>query len=166
MKSGKLIWIKMVQRLRSSIIKMKYSNPLPVPENLTPRLFSVFYYWRDLERAENAMPFSDDIDSSALANLTDNTFILKVLVLPERFRFELLGKALQASDGARTGDFLDEIDPGGQFSYLRAQSSVTVEAAAPTFWHFAGDSQRTFSRLLLPTWGSGHIDILLGAVDP
>jgi len=126
----------------------------------------VVSYWRDLERAENAMPFSDDIDSSVLLNLSDKIFLLKVLVLPERFRFELLGKALQTNDKAQTGSFLDEIDPGGQFSYLRAQSSATVEAAGPTFWHLADDSDRGFSRLLLPTWGNGHIDMLLGVVDP
>jgi hypothetical protein len=145
---------------------MKYSNPLPAPENLRPRLFSVFSYWRDLDRAENAMPFSDDIDYSALSRLSDNIFILKVLVLPERFRFELLGKALQTNDKVRTGSFIDEIDPGGQFSYLRAQSSATVEAAAPTYLHLTGDADRDFSRLLLPTWGNGHIDMLVGAVDP
>jgi hypothetical protein len=145
---------------------MKYSNPFPAPENLSPRLFSVFSYWRDLERADNAMPFSDDIDSSALSNLSDSIFILKVLVLPERFRFELLGKALQANDKVRPGTFLDEIDPGGQFSYLRAQSSATVEAVAPTYLHVTGDSDDEFSRLLLPTWGNGHIDMLVGAVDP
>lgn len=112
------------------------------------------------------MPFSDDFDSSALTNLSDNIFILKALVLPERFRFELLGKALQTNDKARTGNFIDEIDPGGQFSYLRAQSSTTVEAAAPTYLHLTGDSDRDFSRLLLPTWGNGHIDMLVGVVDP
>jgi hypothetical protein len=126
----------------------------------------VISYWRDLERAENAMPFSDDIDPSVLSNLSDNIFILKVLVLPERFRFELLGKALQTSDKAQAGSFLDDIDTGGQFSYLRAQSSATVEAAAPTFLHLADISGHGFSRLLLPTWGNGHIDMLLGAVDP
>ncbi|QHO75577.1 hypothetical protein ACH79_26015 [Bradyrhizobium sp. CCBAU 051011] len=68
------------------------------------------------------MPFSDDIDCSVLLNLSDKIFLLKVLVLPERFRFELLGKALQTNDNAQTGRFLDEIDPGGQFSYLRAQN--------------------------------------------
>jgi hypothetical protein len=145
---------------------MKYSNPLPVPENLSPRLLSVFSYWRGLERAQNAMPFSDDIDCSALSNLSDNFFILKVLGLPERFRFELLGKALQTNGKLPTGSFLDEIDPGGQFSYLRAQSSATVEAAAPTYLHLTGDSDGDFSRLLLPTWGNGHIDMLVGAVDP
>jgi hypothetical protein len=145
---------------------MRYANPFPIPETLDPRLFSVISYWRDLARAENAMPFSDDIDPSVLSNLSDKLFILKVLVLPERFRFELLGKALQTNDRARTGSFLDEIDPGGQFSYLRAQSSATVEAAAPTFLNLKGDSDREFSRLLLPTWGNGHVDILLGAVDP
>jgi uncharacterized protein YcsI (UPF0317 family) len=112
------------------------------------------------------MPFSDDIDYSALSRLSDNIFILKVLVLPERFRFELLGKPLQTNDKVRTGTFIDEIDPGGQFSYLRAQSSATVEADAPTYLHLTGDSDRDFSRLLLPAWGNGHIDMLVGAVDP
>jgi hypothetical protein len=145
---------------------MIYANPFPIPEGLTPRLLSFISYWRGLERAENAMPFSDDIDPSILSNLSDKIFILRVFVLPERFRFEFLGKALQADAKAQAGSFLDEGDLGGDFSYVRAQSSATVEAAAPTFWHLASDSDRGFSRLLLPTWGNGQISMLLGAVDP
>jgi hypothetical protein len=144
---------------------MTYLNPLPGPESLTPKLQSVVSYWRGLERAENATPFSDDIDLSVLSNLSDKILILSVFVWPERFRFEFLGDGLQANAKARTGSFLDEVCLGVDFSYLRAQSSAAVEAAAPTFWRLVSDSDRGFSRLLLPMWGNGQINMLLGAVD-
>jgi len=144
---------------------MTYRNPFPVPESLTPKLQSVVSYWRGLERAENAMPFSDDIDLSILPHLSNRIFILSVFALPERFRLEFMGKELQGSAEARMGGFLDELRLGGDFSYLRAQSSATAEATAPTFWRLAVDSDRGFSRLPLPMWGSGQISMLLGAVD-
>lgn len=110
------------------------------------------------------MPFSDDVDLSVLPNLSHKILILSVFALPERFRFEFLGKEWQARTEARTGSYLDEIRLDDEFSYLRAQSSATVEAAAPTFWRFAETSGGGLSRLLLPMWGSGQISLLLGAV--
>lgn len=144
---------------------MTYRNPFPLPDHLPPALQPVLSYWQELKRAESAMPFADDIDLSILSNLTAKALILRVFALPERFRFEFLGNDLRGSSEARTGGFLDEISLGGDFSYLRAQSSTTVEAAMPTFCQFTGDPERSFSRLLLPVWGNGEISMLVGAVS-
>ena len=56
------------------------------------------------------------------------------------------------------------------FLYLNSQGVATIESRAPTYYrHEAtkrGSSRATegYSRLILPTWGDGHIGMLLGAV--
>lgn len=109
------------------------------------------------------MPFSDDLGLPALSRLPGKCFLLSAFAVPERFRFEFVGEGLRRA--ARVGRFIDEISPDPHFSYLRAQSSATVEAAEPTLFQLSERSGRDFSRLLLPMWGNGQINMLLGAVD-
>lgn len=136
------------------------ATPFPLPGKLDGKLAQVLAYWETLKRADNAMPFWDDVKLSALPELTDILMLIDAFMLPERFRFRTIGKELEKRyGGAVAGKFLDEITPRAPFSYLRAQCSTTVEARAPTFFE-SGDA-----RLLLPMWGDGHIGMLLGAVD-
>ncbi len=109
------------------------------------------------------MPFADDLDLSALSSLPGKPFLVGVFASSERFRFEFLSEGLRAT--AATGSFIDETSPGKYFGYLRAQSSATVEAAEPTFLRLADVSGPAFSRVLLPMWGNGQINMLLGAID-
>ncbi len=135
--------------------------PFPLPENLKPNLARVRDYWEDLKRADNAMPFWDDIKLSSLPDLADWLLLIDVFALPERFRFNAIGAGLaqRYSEDVKS-KFLDELSLRAPFGYLRAQSSATVEARAPTY--YAADG---YVRLLLPMWGDGHIGMLLGAVD-
>ena len=66
--------------------------------------------------------------------------------------------------------FLDEIDLHTPFDGLTLQCKATVEGCAPTYYcqttarkadpeHAGG-----YARLLLPLWGNGRIEMLLGAV--
>ena len=142
---------------------MSCRNPFPLPDRLNPKLQPIVSLWESLKRAENGMPFGDDLGFSTLSNLSGNPFLLRVFASPDRFRFEFLDKGLQ--EVAATGRFIDEISPDTNFGYLRAQSSATLEAAEPTFLRLIDDSGRNFSRLLLPMWGNGQINMLLGAVD-
>ncbi|MGE5156897.1 MAG: hypothetical protein ACM3OF_02005 [Gemmatimonas sp.] len=119
--------------------------------------------WKSLRRAENGMPFSDDLGLPALSNLTGKCFLLSAFAVPERFRFEFVSDGLQK--WARVGQFIDEISPDTHFGYLRAQSSATAEAAEPTLFRLSERAGRDFSRLLLPMWGNGQINMLLGSVD-
>jgi hypothetical protein len=108
------------------------------------------------------MPFGDDLKFSDLSTLSAKPFVLTIFTLPERFRFEFLDEGLEAA--AVAGRFIDEISVNTDFSYLRAQSSATLEAAAPTFFRLTEDSGRNFGRVLLPMWGSGQVSMLLGAI--
>jgi hypothetical protein len=138
-------------------------NPFPLPDHPDANLQPVISLWQRLKRAENEMPFSDDLDLSALSNLAAGTFTLSVFAAPERFRFEYLDKALQGT--ASAGRFIDELPLDAALGYLRAQSSATVEAAEPTFFRIHEKSGRNVSRVLLPLWGNGQISLLLGAVS-
>ena len=138
-------------------------NPLSLPDRLDGKLQAALSFWQSLKRAENGMPFGDDLALSALSGLGGRCFVLRAFAWPERFRFEYVGEGLQGATAA--GKFIDEIAPDVNFSFLRAQSSATVEAAEPTLLRLTETSGRHFSRLLLPLWGNGQIGLLLGALD-
>jgi hypothetical protein len=142
---------------------MLCQNPFPVPGRLASKPQAVVSLWQGLKRAENGMPFSDDLGQSALSNLSGKSFLLGVFAAPERFRFEFLDAGLQGA--AATGKFIDEIPQEANFSYLGAQASATVEAREPTWLGLDVTSGRSLSRLLLPMWGNGQINMLLGAID-
>ena len=142
---------------------MHCRNPFPLPDHLGARLQPVVSFWESLKRGENGMPFGDDLGVPALSSLSGNPFLLSVFASPERFRFEFTCDRLQGA--AEAGSFIDEMAPNVNFSYLRAQSSATVEAAAPTLLRLTESSGYSFSRVLLPLWGNGQVNLLLGAID-
>ena len=142
---------------------MHCRNPFPLPDRLDARLQPVVALWEGLKRGENGIPFGDDLSVQSLAKLPGNPFLLSVSVSSERCRFEFLSDSLR--EVAVPGSFLDEISPNVNFAYVRAQSSATLEAAAPTFLHLTQLSGYGFSRVLLPLWGNGQINMLLGAID-
>jgi hypothetical protein len=89
---------------------------------------------------------------------------------PLRFRFDLVGAEVANWYGGAIGTgFLDEIDLHVPFDGLTLQCRATVESAAPTYYRQTasgqGDAGRPgYARLLLPLWGNGRIEMLLGAV--
>jgi hypothetical protein len=136
-------------------------SPFAFPKTLSPALARTCGYWENLKRADNNMPFWDDIKLSALPELAENFLLIDAFVLPERFRFNAVSKELtQRYSKAINSKFLDELDLREPFTYLRAQCSATVESRAPTCYSGSG-----YSRILLPMWGDGRIGMLLGAVE-
>jgi hypothetical protein len=141
---------------------MPAPGPFAPPATLDEGLARVRSYWEKLRRADNNMPFWDDVKLSALPDLADSLLLIDAFVLPERFRFRTVGKGLAQRYGeALSGKFLDEVSLREPFAYLHAQCSATVESRAPTFYQSAAG----FGRLLLPMWGDGHIGMLLGAIE-
>ena len=155
--------IRQRRLLKSQRKEMPYQNPFPVPKTVKPEMRRALDYWRNLKRGENDIPFADDV---SLANLRNSqTFLIKVFVSPLRFRLEAAGGALQVANSVPLGRFIDEIPANGVLSFLLTQCCARVEANEPTFCHFGeSDTEREFSRILLPAWGDGHIDLLLAAV--
>lgn len=142
---------------------MHCRNPFPLPGRLDAKLQPVVTLWENLKRGENGIPFSDDLGVLTLSKLPGNPFLLSVSPLPERYRFEFLCDSLRR--GIATGRFLDEVPQNVNFSFLRAQSSATVEAAEPTLFRLTQVSGYSFSRVLLPLWGNGQVTLLLGTID-
>ena len=143
--------------------------PFALPDKLPLDLDRVWVYWKSLKRGENKIPFWDDLKLSSLPDLADRLMLIDVFERPQRFRFNSVGEKIQQSYGGDlAGKFADEIDPKNPLEFFTAQASVTIEANAPTFFtHIAtSDSGRNVrdARLLLPMWGNGRIEIMLGAV--
>ncbi|MBU6461375.1 MAG: hypothetical protein KGL35_03380 [Bradyrhizobium sp.] len=104
-----------------------------------------------------------DIGVQDLSGLPGTLFLLGVSGSPERYRFEFLGDSLR--DAVAAGKFLDEVSPNVNFSYLRAQSSATVEAAAPTFFRLIQISGTPSPEFSCRCGGNGQVSMLLGAID-
>ncbi|MGZ5875199.1 MAG: hypothetical protein ACXWKP_24180 [Bradyrhizobium sp.] len=143
--------------------------PFALPDKLPLDLDRVWLYWKSLKRGENKIPFWDDLKLSSLPDLADRLMLIEVFERPQRFRFNSVGEKIQQSYGGDlAGKFADEIDPKNPLEFFTAQASVTIEANAPTFFtHTAtSDGGRNVcdARLLLPMWGNGRIEIMLGAV--
>ncbi len=116
------------------------------------------------------MPFADDVNLSQLPALAGNLLLAEVFAKPQRFRFNYLGEALVRRFGANvTGKFADEVELHSPFEFFIAQASATVEARAPS-WYASrragagGRREAGYARILLPTWGDGRIELLLGAI--
>jgi hypothetical protein len=117
------------------------------------------------------MPFSDDVDLSMLKRYSSNLLLVEVISTSNRFRFSHLGGKIIVKFGADvTGKFADEVERREPFNYFIAQASTGIEAAAPTLYSSKSPSaQKThrssgYLRIILPAWGNGHINLLLGAI--
>jgi len=113
------------------------------------------------------MPFSDDVSLGPIEKLSAHVMLVDVFSGPQRFRFSRLGDNIIGKFGNDvSGQFADEIRPIEPLNYFIAQASATVEAGAPTLYSAVRKTSRGrgYSRILLPAWGNGRIDLLLGAV--
>jgi hypothetical protein len=137
------------------------AQPFVLPQKLPSPLAGLKRYWNDLIRGENEMPFADDVNLSQLPALAGKLLLVDVFAKPQRFRFNHLGDELIHRLGANiTGKFADEVELRGPFEFFIAQASATVEARSPTWY----SSRRGYARILVPTWGDGRIELLLGAI--
>lgn len=142
------------------------TRPFALPQHLSPDLARVKAYWEGLLRGSAEIPFWDDLDLTALPDLSGRLFLVGVFSKPERFRLEVIGEDISAALTAPVaGLFIDETDNTPPFDFLGSQGSATVEAGAPTYAEGALADGRRYRRLLLPMWGDGRLSMLLGVVD-
>ena len=146
-----------------------------LPAELEPDLGRIQAYWKGLKRGANDVPFWDDVKLSLRSRLGRESMLIDVFENPLRFRSALVGADVANWYGGAIGtSFLDEIDLHAPFNELTLQCRATVESGAPTYYRQTasgnGESGHPggYARLLLPLWGNGRIEMLLGAVvlDP
>jgi len=144
-----------------------------LPDELEPDLSRTRAYWNGLKRGSNDVPFWDDVKFSLRSRLGRESMLIDVFENPLRFRFDLIGTDLTDWYGKAIGNtFLDEIELHAPFDDLIQQSKATVEGCAPTYYFQTAARKRVaehpdgYARLLLPLWGNGRIEMLLGAVVP
>lgn len=137
------------------------TGPFSLPRELDSSLAPVLSFWEGLKRGQADIPFSDDVQLSALKD-PDSSLLLDVQGKPLRFRVAIAGKAVIARRGGEglEGLYLDEMAARPPLHFLLSQASATVEARAPTYF-----SDASSARLVLPLWGDGRISMLLAAVS-
>jgi hypothetical protein len=141
-----------------------------LPGELEPDLSRIQAYWNGLRRGANDVPFWDDVKLSLRSRLGRELMLIDVFENPLRFRFDLIGADVTNRYGGTIGNsFLDEIDLHAPFDWLTLQCKATVEGHAPTYYcqtaFRKGDAgPGGYARLLLPLWGNGRVEMLLGAV--
>jgi hypothetical protein len=133
------------------------------PDQLEPDLERVRAYWNGLKRGENDIPFWDDVKLSTQAPLANHIMMIEAFENPLRFRFDLVGEDVTRCYGATiAGKFTDEVHLHPPIDRVTEQCQATVKRRAPTYFrHNAGGT--SYSRLILPLWGNGHIEMLIGA---
>lgn len=147
------------------------ASPFEVRDDLPPGLTQVRDYWQGLKRGNAIMPFWDDVNLSSLPDLAGRLMLIDVFESPFRFRFNTIGQEIRALYGSNvTGKFLDEIEVRAPFDYMIAQLHATIESRSPAVYESvssrsSAQHQGRYARLLLPMWGNGRIEMMLGAID-
>jgi hypothetical protein len=137
--------------------------PFSVPSTLEPALARVRDYWLGLRRGQADIPFMDDVKLSALSDAGVDLVLVDAFERPLRFRIALAGSGIARRYGSPVeGVFADELTPLAPLDYFLSQCSASAEGRSPTFYRNA--RHPGYGRLLLPLWGDGHINALLGAV--
>jgi hypothetical protein len=144
-----------------------------LPDEPGPDLTRIQAYWNGLKRGANNIPFWDDVKFSLRSRLGRESMLIDVFESPLRFRFDLMGADLADWYGETIGNrFLEEVQLRAPFDELALQCKATVEGCAPTYYRQAAAGNEVakrlggYARLLLPLWGNGRIEMLLGAVVP
>ena len=124
------------------------------------KLSALHRYWHGLKRGQAEIPFADDVKLMPLEN-PGAAMLIDVIEKPVRFRFAIVGEEIRKLYGEDLAGLLaDDLTVRTPLEFFLSQCSATLEGRAPTL--FRGED---YSRLLLPLWGDGHINMLLGGVS-
>jgi hypothetical protein len=144
---------------------MSESGDFQLPDRLEPDLERVQAWWNGLKRGDASIPFWDDVKLSPEAPLSRGVMMIEAFENPLRFRFDIVGEELARRYGAAiAGKFTDDVDLRQPVDRLTDQCRATIERRAPTWFQQAGNGSG-YSRLVLPLWGNGHIEMLLAAAS-
>ncbi len=143
----------------------------PVPARIEPSLARLLTYWQELRRGGNDVPFSDDVDLAALPDVAAEVMLIDAVGAPPRFRLAIVGRTIADRYGGETaGRFLDEMAARNPIDDIVAQCRATVATRAPSYFRrdpataAKAGTGTAYARLLLPLWGSGEVNMLLGGI--
>lgn len=137
--------------------------PFALPERIDAQLETLRRYWSALKRAQNTMPFADDLRVDQFPQFAPSLLVIEVRETPERFRFDLVGAEIERRFGeALAGRFLDEVAHRTPIDFLASQCSALMQTSTPT-WFASKTGDSSYERLLLPFWGNGYVSRIAGA---
>ncbi len=131
-----------------------------VPADAEPRLRAFYDHWRSLAPAPGFLPARRHFDPIAIPELLPNTWMLDIVGNPPRFRYRLIGSALDTGPLAgATGRFMDEVsadfpaNPTFPDYIAVTKGAISWRRGSPAFRFM--EMWRVIERLLLPLADDG-----------
>jgi hypothetical protein len=138
------------------------------PVTAHPKMIRLYEYWRKKAPGPGLLPSRRDIDPTDIPALLDNIWMLDVVGEPRRFRFRLIGDAMQRKGiPGRPGEFVDQFFSPGIADERMAALHAVASARQPSWARGRPQlAHRTqideLERILLPLASDGRaVDVLL-----
>lgn len=132
------------------------------------KIVRLYDYWRKVSPGPGLLPSRGNIDPVDIGTLLPNIWLVDVVGEPPRFRFRLIGGAVQRMGmPAKVGDFVDDFLPEEHKVQTMAEFRLAASDRRPVW--FRGQAKMPYEtkmfeleRLFLPLAADGvHVDILL-----
>jgi hypothetical protein len=141
---------------------------VPPPSSAHPKIIRLHDCWRRLAPAAGVLPGRRHLDPTEIPTLLENIWLLDVVGERRRFRFRLIGGAIQRKGiPGRLGQFIDQLFTPQDVDHALADLHAVVATAQPSW---ARGKPRLahkteifeLERILLPLAADGSaIDMLL-----
>ncbi len=126
-----------------------------VPAYADPRVRAFHEYWKRMAPGPGLLPARRHFDPTAMPELMPNIWLLDILGNPPRFRYRLIGTALDTGPLAgATGRYMDEVSPDFAVNptlpdYCAvAKGAISWRRGAPAFSFM--EMWRHIERVMLP----------------
>ncbi|MFM7343938.1 MAG: hypothetical protein ACKO1J_01040 [Tagaea sp.] len=132
-----------------------------IPDDADPRVKRFHAHWESLRPGPGSLPARRYFDPTRVPDLLANIWLLDIVGSPPRFRYRLIGTALDVDQVAgATGRFMDEVSSDFVESptypdYLAvAEGAISWRRGPPAFRFMS--VWRTIERVMLPLAADGR----------
>ena len=138
------------------------------PATAHRKIIRLYDYWRKSAPGPGLLPARGNVDPVDLGALLPNIWLVDVVGEPARFRFRLIGGAVQRMGmPAKVGDFVDDFLPEESKAQMMTEFQSAVSDRKPVW--FRGRAKMPYEtkmfeleRLFLPLASDGvHVDVML-----
>lgn len=132
-----------------------------VPDDADPRVKELHAHWDSLRPGPGLLPARRHFDPARVPHLLPNLWLLDIAGRPPRFRYRLLGTALDVDQLAgATGRFMDDVSPDFPDSptypdYLAVANGAISWRRGPPAFRFM-EIWKTIERVMLPLAADGR----------